>query len=213
MIKTFLIVFSCFAVFMMGVFGFKDNKFRDTPIRLFPDMDEMDRVNSQSPSDLFENGRGSRPLVPGTVVNSSDESLYSLDFGAGRVGYYYTGRFEDFYGKGLPKELKLNEKSAEAFLNRGQERYGIYCAVCHGETGNGEGVTSKYGIVGIANLHAPNYAADQYPEGRLYDVITNGKGNMSGYGYNIPVDDRWAIVAYVRALQNAKSIPSEELSK
>jgi len=113
----------------------------------------------------------------------------------------------------MPKELKLTEESAETFLYRGKERYGIYCAVCHGEAGDGAGVTSKYGIAGIANLHAPNFASDQYADGRLYDVITNGKGNMGAYGYNIPVNDRWAIVAYVRALQNAKNIPLKEVSQ
>ena len=111
------------------------------------------------------------------------------------------------------KELKLNADSAEAFLRRGEERYGIYCAVCHGAAGDGAGVTSQYGIAGIANFHAPTFGSSAYPDGRMYDVITNGKGNMSGYGYNIPVQDRWAIVAYVRALQNAKNLPLSEISK
>ncbi len=213
MIKTFLIVFTIFAIFMMGVFGFRGGKSRDTPVRLFPDMDVMDKVKSQKPSDLFKDGVGSRPMVPGTIVHSADDSLYSIEFGEGREGYYYTGMFGDYYGQGMPEELKLTSESADAFLLRGKERYGIYCAVCHGDAGDGAGVTSKYGIAGIANFHAPNFATDQYADGRMYDVITNGKGNMGGYGYNIPVTDRWAIVAYVRALQNAKSIPLKEVSQ
>ncbi len=210
MIKYFLIIFTAIAVLIMGVFGFRGRKFRDTPVRLFPDMEVMDKVQGQMDSEFFADGVASRPQVPGTVVHSADSSIYSIEFGEGREGYYYEGKFGDYFGAGLPKELNLNKDNIEAFLGRGQERYGIYCAVCHGEAGDGAGVTSKYGIAGIANFHAPNYSASQYPDGRLYDVITNGKGNMSGYGYNIPVADRWAIVAYVRALQNAKNIPLSE---
>ena len=212
MIKTFLIIFTIFVVFVMAVFGFRGRKVRDTPVRLLPDMEVMDKVLSQSDSQIFKDGAGSRPVVPGAVVHSADESLYSIEFGEGREGYYYDGKFGDYYGTGMPKELALDEESAQAFLNRGQGRYEIYCAVCHGEAGDGAGVTSKYGIAGIANFHAPNFKSDVYADGRLYDVITNGKGNMSGYGYNIPVRDRWAIVGYIRALQNAKSIPLKELS-
>lgn len=211
MIRYFLIIFTILAVLVMGIFGFRGRKFRDTPVRLIPDMEVNDKLKAQQPSAFFEDGVGSRPMVPGTIVHAADESIYPIEFGEGRDGYYYNGRFGDFYGNGLPKELELNSENAEAFLNRGQERYGIYCAVCHGEAGDGAGITSKYGIAGIANLHAPNYARDQFPDGRLYDVITNGKGNMGAYGYNIPVRDRWAIVSYVRALQNAKNIPLSEV--
>lgn len=212
MIKYFLIIFTIFAVLIMGILGFRGNKFRDTPLEIFPDMDHNDRVNSQTTSDFFADGVGSRQPVPGTIVHAADESIYPIEYSAGREGYYYQGKFGDFYGKGMPAELKLTADNADAFLARGQERYGIYCAVCHGESGDGAGVTSKYGIAGIANLHAPNFSAADYPDGRLFDVISNGKGNMSGYGYNIPVNDRWAIVAYIRAMQNAKNIPLTEVS-
>lgn len=212
MIKYFLIFFMVAAACVIGILGFRGDTFRHTPYRLFPDMDEQDKLKGQKPDPFFADGVGSRPVVPGTKVHAADESPYSIEFGAGRTGYYYDGKFDDYYGTGLPEELELDEKSAEAFLYRGQERYGIYCAVCHGEAGDGAGITSKYGIAGIANLHAPNYAAETYPDGQLYDVITNGKGNMSGYGYNIPVRDRWAIVAYIRAMQNAKNIPLKEVS-
>jgi len=122
-------------------------------------------------------------------------------------------RGRKFFGSGMPEELDLKPENTEAFLARGEERYGIFCAVCHGEAGDGNGITSKYGIAGIANLHAPNFASEQYPDGRLFDVITNGKGNMGGYGYNIPVRDRWAIVSYIRNMQNAKNIPIKALTK
>jgi len=212
MIKYFLIIFTIVAVLIMGIFGFRGRKFRDTPVRLFPDMEVMDKLAGQQDSDFFADGVGSRPVVPGTVVHDTEDSIYKVEFGEGRPGYYYQGMFGDFYGNGMPQELGLTAETTDAFLARGKERYNIYCAVCHGESGDGAGVTSKYGIAGIANFHAPNFIRSEYPDGQLYDVITRGKGNMSGYGYNIPVNDRWAIVAYVRALQNAKSIPAKEVT-
>lgn len=209
MIKYFLIIFTLLTAFVIGVFGFRGSKFRDTPVRLFPDMEVQDKLKSQKPDPFFENGVGSRLPVAGTLPNSTDDGLYSLEFGEGKTGYYYTGQFGDYYGTGLPEELELTEENAEAFLRRGQERYNIYCSVCHGVAGDGNGVTANYGIPGIANLHV--FPKAEYPDGRLYDVITNGKGNMGGYGYNIPVSDRWAIVSYIRTLQDARKLPVTEL--
>jgi mono/diheme cytochrome c family protein len=120
----------------------------------------------------------------------------------------------------MPEELSLeSQDQALELIRRGRERYGIYCAVCHGSSGDGQGITGKYGVPAIANFHLGNFQTETYPDGRLYDVITNGKGQMSGYGYNIPVRDRWAIVAYIRALQKSQGgatindVPTEERAK
>lgn len=72
---------------------------------------------------------------------------------------------------------------------------------CHGESGNGKGTVAVIGIPATANLN--NFSSATYPDGKMFETITKGKGLMSGYGYNIPVNDRWAIIAYVRALQTA----------
>ncbi|HEY1051806.1 MAG TPA: cytochrome c, partial [Prosthecobacter sp.] len=94
------------------------------------------------------------------------------------------------------------------FIKRGEQRYNINCAICHGTSGNGKGVTSKYGILTAFNLQQPGNndpanAAAFRADGAIFDVITNGKGLMGSYGGNITVRDRWAIVAYIRALQLA----------
>ena len=96
----------------------------------------------------------------------------------------------------------------QALLRRGQDRYAVFCAICHGAPGDGNGTISNYMAAKIANLHEPRFASGEYPDGKLYHVITYGQGLMSGYGASIPVRDRWAIVAYVRALQDAKKPPA-----
>jgi mono/diheme cytochrome c family protein len=107
----------------------------------------------------------------------------------------------------MPEELKLTDESAGELIRRGKERFGIYCAVCHGASGDGNGITAQYGVPVANNVNAKLNAIspETYPDGRLFEVITNGKGLMGGYGYNIPVRDRWAIIAYIHTLQAAKA--------
>lgn len=206
MIKYFLFSLLLMCVLVVGVFGFRGQKFSKRPLEVFPDMDVQDKVLGQEASGFFRDGMGARRPVPGTVVHASDDGLFPVEFGEGRDGYYYTGAVGDYYGNGLPEELGLEAGGIEAFLRRGRERYTISCQPCHGASGDGQGVTSRYGIPGIANLHL--FPRGEYPDGRLYDVITNGKGQMGAYKSSIPVRDRWAIVAYIRALQTAQKAPA-----
>jgi mono/diheme cytochrome c family protein len=83
-------------------------------------------------------------------------------------------------------------------LKRGQDRFNIYCAPCHGATGQGKGITFKFGMTTVADLHQERLVKS--PDGQIFDTITNGKSTMMGYSAQIPIPDRWAIVAYVRAL-------------
>ena len=94
-------------------------------------------------------------------------------------------------------------------LARGQQRFSINCQVCHGGTGAGNGVTSKYGLANIANYHLPKYV--DMADGEIYYTITNGHNSMNGYGANLSVRDRWAIVCYIRALQRSQLVKPEEL--
>lgn len=209
--RYFFLAYALVALMVVGILGFRGQKFTKPPIRVFPDMDEQDKLRAQKPSNFFADGQGARQPVANTAPRGfHPEGISNLggipeyEFG-GQTGYYFTGQVGDFYGTGMPEELKLDQTEAAALLKRGKERFGIYCAVCHGASGNGLGITSNYKVPGIANLQLPTFGSDAYPDGRLFNTITNGKGMMSGYGYNIPVRDRWAIVAYVRALQAAKS--------
>ena len=195
---------------IVGMFGSRGHKFNETPVEIFNDMDRQARVNAQSSSDFFSDGLGSREPVEGTfpIGFSIPDKPFSegdaVEDGFSLVGTYFnSGRIGDFYGDGLPKEIKLDKN----LLERGKQRYGIYCAVCHAESGDGNGVVRPFGNGGqipIANLHEARFAETSYPDGEVFSVITMGKGLMGGYGGSIPAKDRWAIIAYVRALQKAK---------
>lgn len=209
--RYFFLAYAIIAVGVVGIFGFRGDKSTEPPIRLFPDMDEQDVLKAQSPSEFFADGQGARQPVAGTQpLGFNPQGAREIggipehEFGGG-AGYYYSGHVGDYFGTGMPEELALDENSARQLIERGRERYGIYCAICHGSSGDGLGVAGNYGVPGIANLHLGPFQADSYPDGRMYHVITYGQGQMGGYGANIPVRDRWAIVAYVRTLQAAKT--------
>jgi mono/diheme cytochrome c family protein len=110
----------------------------------------------------------------------------------------------NMWGTGIP--VTIDQK----LLARGQERYQINCQVCHGETGAGNGITSQYGLVGAASYHSDKYR--QMADGEIFNTITHGKGQMGPY-HHIDVKDRWAIVAYIRALQLSQNAPANLLPK
>lgn len=210
--RYFFLIYALVALMVVGIFGLRGQKFSKPPVRIFPDMDEQDKLRAQKSDHFFADDHGARLPVAGTQPRGFNEEglreiggIPEYEFG-GQTGYYYTGSIDDYFGNGMPEELKLTAENSGELLRRGKERFGIYCAVCHGATGDGQGMTSHFGVPGIANLQGANFARDQYPDGRLFEVITHGKGNMGGYGYNIPVRDRWAIISYVRAIQTAKDL-------
>lgn len=208
--RYFFLAYALIALLVVGIFGFRGQHFAKPPIQLFPDMDDQDKIRAQKPDAFFSDGHGSRLPVGQTQPRGFNEEgkqsiggIPEYEFG-GQTGYYYTGHVGDYFGSGMPQELALTDESAAELIQRGKERYGIYCAVCHGQSGDGQGITGQYGVPGIANLHMDNFKSASYPDGRIFETITIGKGMMGGYGYNIPVRDRWAIIAYIRTLQTAK---------
>jgi len=154
------------------------------------DMANQPKNRPESPSDFFADGRSVRPLIENTVARGSIENdVYNVT--------------KDFAG--FPPAVKVNEK----LLNRGEDRYKIFCAPCHGLQGNGEGMIAARGM-----KHPPSYHIDrlrQSPNGYYYDVMTNGFGAMYSYSERITPADRWAIIAYVRALQLSRSAKVADL--
>jgi mono/diheme cytochrome c family protein len=152
------------------------------------DMANQPRQNPLSPSDFFPDGRSERPVVENTVVRGAvaDDALFvAKDSNA------------------FPLQVNME------LLERGQERYAIFCSPCHGLQGDGNGMVAMRGM-----KHPPSYHDERLrhePNGYFYDVITNGFGAMYPYSAQIPPRDRWAIVAYLRALQLSRNAHVAEL--
>ncbi|MFT6863252.1 MAG: mono/diheme cytochrome c family protein [Akkermansiaceae bacterium] len=203
--KYFFLSLIALAVLVVGVFGFRGDKFSQAPIQVFPDMDDQDKGKAQTASRFFANGMNSRNPVLGTVPRNAEAGVMPLEFGAGRSGYYFDGKSEGTFGNGLPKELEIKEESQMVgLLGRGKDMFNVNCAICHGAAGDGKGVVSVYfgqadPIIAVPSLH--DHPQDKSPDGYIYEVISNGKGSMGAYKHNLPVRDRWAIVFYLRALQ------------
>lgn len=217
--KYFFLAYAIIAVLFIGLMPTRGAKSPNTPIRLFPDMDEQDVLKAQKPSGFFADGQGARQPVAGTqplgfsaTGNPDLGGIHDPEFGGG-TGYYATGGIDDYFGNGMPEELKLTPENVSAFLVRGKEVYDVNCAICHGASGDGLGITSNYGVPGIANLTQENWFPAVYPDGRLFHTISYGKGNMGGYKHNIALRDRWAVVAYVRALQTARKAPYDAVKE
>ena len=203
--RWFFLILAIAVVATVYALGPRGDKFSDPPFELFPDMDHQERVNYQKPSDFFDDGQASRQPIEGTVPlgfvmphegNEGDLST-NLDFSRGD-SYFDTGMYGDFFGEGYPKSLEIDSE----FLARGKRRYQITCTPCHGTSGNGVGVVSKYwAIPPSANLIDARVSA--MPEGQIFWTITHGKGLMGPYNGVLSVHDRWAVVAYVKSLQAA----------
>jgi cytochrome c len=143
-------------------------------------------------------------------TGESESPYKQVKFSSG-VSYFDTGRFDNQWGTGMPMEV------TPEFIARGQERYAISCKVCHGATGEGNGIAGKYGLVAIANLNQQRIR--DMADGEIFNTITHGKNTMMGYGDRIQVQDRWAIIAYMRALQKSQGgatindVPATERAK
>lgn len=156
------------------------------------DMYNQPRYQPYEESTFFRDGSSARPLEPGTVSRSPAGAGPQSVTGAQSVGVS-SGREGDTFVATNP--LPVNDE----LRARGEDRYKIFCAPCHGELANGKGVTARY-----FNPPPPSFYLDRLknePDGFYYDVITNGYGQMFSYASRIPIEDRWAIVAYIRELQ------------
>lgn len=185
----------------LGLVACRGNKSELPPVHIIQNMDFQQYVKPQEGNSWFLDRRGSRPTPVDTVARGRLKSDTELH--AGRDA---KGRLLD----GLPSSIELTD----ALLKRGEERYDIFCAPCHANTGYGDGVVVARGLkVPPPSYHTANMQA--MPLGHFFDVITHGKGTMMPYAAQIKVEDRWAIAAWVRVLQVSQSaalndVPAEQ---
>lgn len=186
-----------------GCRGMKSDK---TPIHPNLNMDFQEKFEAQEANPFFEDGAAMRQPVAGTVARGQLRTTENAPFEQGRSA---SGAFVG----DIPMEV------TPALLERGQERYLIYCSVCHGPTGDGNGVIMVGNAgQGYGYTPAPTYHSDylrDIEDGYLYSVIANGVRSMPSYGHEMLPADRWAVVAYIRALQRSQNateadIPLEE---
>jgi mono/diheme cytochrome c family protein len=185
--RYFVLSFLLLIFIVVSIAGCRGGFSRRPPIELFADMDRQPKLRPQAANRFFANGLSSRSPVPGTIARGAP--YQDLPVNTGREPG--TTNFISL----LPVPV------TSGLLARGQDRYTIHCAVCHGATGDGKGITTKYQMVGMANFHDQRLVA--MSDGEIFHTITYGKNLMGAYGSTVNPRDRWAIIAYLRALQRA----------
>jgi mono/diheme cytochrome c family protein len=231
MLRGFLLIFVLAGIVIVAMCGFRGQHSPRTPWEIFPDMVRQQKVRAQSPIDFFADGRGPRVPIANTIpigydipkpqvkapsgtpanpIAAAGESpRTNIGFSAG-TDYYNTGKMGANWGTGLPVSV------TPELMQRGQQRFNINCSVCHGLTAAGNGIAKQYGLNTVATLQDDRIR--NMADGEIFNTITNGKNTMMSYGGNVPVADRWAIIAYLRALQRSQNavaadVPPDELTK
>jgi mono/diheme cytochrome c family protein len=212
MLRGFFVIFLLCTIAVIAVFGFRGQKGTAPPQEIFPDMVRQPKVRAQAPLDFFADGRGPRLPVAGTVpigyempkpdtpeAEPAAVGPWSHPRASFSVGtdYYDTGKMADHWGTGIPLEV------TPELMERGQQRFNITCAMCHGAAAMGNGIVKQHGLATVVSLQDERIR--KMADGEIFNTITNGKNTMMAYGPNIIVPDRWAIIAYLRALQRSQN--------
>jgi len=194
-LATFFIV-----VLAVSILGFRGSISTKPPLELIPDMDHQAKYKPQAESPFFADGRADRPLPAGVVAYGRTSTSGTPDgtFLHSDDATYLGKNADGSWVAGFPKSVKVDAR----FMARGQDRFTIYCAPCHGALGDGNGITKQYGMGATPGYHDDRLR--KMAEGEIFNTITNGKGNMLSYADKLTPDERWAVIAYVRALQRAQ---------
>ncbi len=207
MLRGFLLISLLLTLAGVAVLGFRGEKTTNEPWELFPDMVRQMKVRAQSPLKFFADGRGPRLPINGTVPIGYEmpkaetnpppagAQMMPRGFSAG-TDYADTGKMGNNWGTGIPVPV------TPELIQRGQQRFNITCAMCHGATAAGNGITKQYGLATVVTLQDDRIR--KMADGEIFNTITNGKNTMMPYGPTLMVSDRWAIIAYLRALQRSQ---------
>jgi mono/diheme cytochrome c family protein len=195
-IISIILIGAALGAAVVGIAGFRGGLSRKPPIEIFPDMNRQLKLRPQQPNHFFPNGVSSQLPPPDTIARSEPIQTiagpaYSFDNAP-----VNTGRIN-----GTTNFIEMNPLPVTGeLLQRGRERFDIYCAPCHGRLGDGNGITKKLGVMpAVANLHDQRIVV--MTDGEIFNTITHGKSTMAAYGPLMPAQDRWAAIAYLRALQ------------
>jgi mono/diheme cytochrome c family protein len=213
--RYFLLILALTALLVVLFAGTRGSLSRKPPIEIFPDMVIQPKIRPQTYSEFFADRMSSRLPVAGTIAHKAP-----LMVGGKMIYEFEEAPVNTGHIGGTTNFVETNPfPVTEELLARGQERFGIYCAPCHGAQGDGKGITARLGMAVVGDLHDTKVRkVPQQPDGEVFNTITYGKNLMGAYGGLVPVADRWAIVAYVRALERSRlatieDVPASERTK
>lgn len=202
------LTFGFLVVLAVSWAGFRGTTFTKPPIEIFPDMDRQPKLKAQSPSTFFGDGRNDRPVVPNTVnrgVGYTSQTAAEPVWTGGNVAFNTGKNADGSFVQGFPAPFVVSRET----MARGKDRYAIYCGVCHGALGDGNGITKTYGMTATPTYHAARLR--DMANGEIFNTITHGKNLMGAYGDKLFPEDRWAVILYVRALQRAQNGSVEDV--
>lgn len=194
-------------VLALGGFGCRGSVGKAPPVHLIGDMDWQQKALPQSESKVFADRRAMRPLIEGTVARGeerADDAFYTGQVAPDSLRDRAEGAL-DLSGGKAAMLAKVPIPVDAALLRRGQDRFNVFCAPCHDQTGGGHGTVVQRGYPTPIDLNGERVA--KAPDGYLFDVITHGVRNMPGYAVQIPPHERWAIVSWVRVLNRNQPAP------
>ncbi|MDQ6626039.1 MAG: cytochrome c [Verrucomicrobiota bacterium] len=221
MLRGFFLIFLLTGIALIGFLGFRGRISSAPPIEVFPDMVRQPKIRAQAASGFFADHRGMRVPVGGTVPIGYDmpkpgvapspgtspapggsHDLAQVAFSEG-TDYQMTGKMGTHWGTGIPMQVTPD------LMRRGEQRFTINCSPCHGLTAAGNGIVKQYGLATVVSLQDERIR--NMADGEIFNTITNGKNTMMSYGPNVTVADRWAIIAYLRALQRSQNATAADV--
>ena len=210
--RYFLLLFFLTCVAVVGVSGFRGSHSRRPQLEIFPDMVRQNKVRPQTASEFFADQESSRLFPAGTVPQTPAYKINGqpLVIDGKPVYAYEDVPFNTGHIPGTTNFVPLNPLPlTRQVLERGEQRFKINCMPCHGPAGDGKGITSKYNMFSMANFHDKRLV--EMPDGEIFNTITYGKNLMGSYGANVTIEDRWAIIYYVRTLERSQLASVEDV--
>ena len=194
--RYFLAIFALCVLATVGILGFRGSHFRKPPLYIFPDMERQPKLRPQTANAFFDNGMSSRLPVAGTIARSQP-----IHIGENLMYPWQDSPFTTGLVTGTTNFVAVNPLPVtDELLRRGQQVFNIHCAACHSKLGDGNGTPKRINAMAVvANLHDKRIV--ELTDGELFNTVSYGKGLMLGYAATLPIQDRWAAIAYLRALQ------------
>lgn len=201
--KYFIPIFIIVLGSIISILGFRGEFTENTPIEVFPDMDRQAKFKSQTRNERFANNSADRLPVVGTAVRGNlltQENVFSTNPHFSSMSVKTGKDVNDQWVSKIPEIVGIDM----SLMRLGKEKYDIHCSVCHGNYGDGKGVTSYFGLQprNLSDPNQPNYYLETKTDGETYNTISRGYGTMLGLMDKLTPSERWAIVLYVRCLQN-----------